>query len=77
MRNVSELKSSTTGLYVSKGRRQEILKALDKLNQAVGTRRVDEVKTAVGKLLPMGYHLDFGLHSKMFCVVDHMNARVL
>ncbi len=58
-------------------RREEILKAIDDLNKAVGTPEVDEARRIVLKLLPVGYHLDFGLLTSTFCVVDHKGARVL
>lgn len=48
---------------------------IDELNKVVGTPLVDEYKKRIK--LPQGWHLDFGLSSNKYCVVDRMGARVL
>jgi len=53
---------------------EKLRKQLDALNNVVGTSLVDKYKREIH--LPQGYHLDFGLHSKKFYIVDRYGACV-
>lgn len=52
----------------------KLRKQLEELNKVVGTALVDEVKRKIE--LPIGWYLDFQLHSNKFVVVNHMGMIV-
>lgn len=56
---------------------EEIQRALDNLNNVVGTPEVDMAVRKLAKLLPPGFHMDFGLGTKKFCIVNYWGARVM
>ena len=53
---------------------KELRQQLEDLNNVVGTSLVDEYKRKVK--LPIGWHLDFQIHSNKFTVINHMGRKV-
>lgn len=81
-RNMVEQFGDTVFLSKENAEVQLISKKLAELNEKVGTPDLDECKAIFIKyylsLLPKEYqHLDFGLHTKKFCIVDTKGARVI